>query len=353
MIARRMLAVVLGVACCIPFVEAAKAATAITSFTMRPQAVQVGEPVLLTDTTVNKTGLPFSHGWLIYGPNGLTMRLAAGDPGCLDAACSTVQLVPPYPGRYNIEEAVQNAATSAVGGDTHLLAVSDDDHPLPFQLVTPTTITLPAVIEVLTPSSNIDVTRCTAPALLESYWGFCNPYEISRSARDSNGLYRFKYGLPMGPTGTVEMVFSAGSRRELVPGSASDQEFAFEISSSAKQLAAVESCHKGEGSFSVTYYASFSSRVVAKLQVRKGKHWVTRKQAQASFTPDPEPVEVGFFEDPKPGRSPWFHRYLYFNFGQSITLGAKRRIVYEIKRGNKVLRRGRVSQRPCYKQREF
>lgn len=351
---RKCLAVALGVIFSVPFGGTAQAATAYTSFTMQPQAVQVGEPVVLTDTTVNKTGIPFAHDWIIYGPNGFYLRPAPGDSHCLTSDCSKVQLVPMSAGRYNITESASNSAIDGVGQTTHFLAVSDADHPLPFQLVTPTTIELPTVIEVLSPSSDVTITNCNAPALLGSYWASCNPYLISRSAINSSGLYRFKFGLAMGPTGPVEMVFSANARRELPPGTASDQEFTFNVVKNNAQFTAAESCYKGSGSYSVTYFASFSSKVVAKLQVRKEKKgWVTRRRAQAMFAPDPEPVEVGFFEDPMPGRSPWFHRYLYFKFGPLSTLGPKRRIIYEIKSGGKVVKQGRVSKKPCNGQREF
>jgi len=355
MFKRLFLAAVLGTILGIPLLlgGTAQAATAYTSFTMQPQAVQVGEPVVLTDTTVNRTGLPFEHDWIIYGPNGFYLHFTAGGSLCLDPDCSKVQLVPMSAGRYNISESAHNSATDEIGETEHLLAVSDADHPLPFQLVTPTTVELPSVIEVLTPSSNIMVTRCEAPALLGTHWAPCDPYQISQSARNSDGLYRFRYRLPMAPTGPIEITFSANSRSELPQGGASDQEFTFDVLKSNKQFTAVESCYKGGGNYSVTYFADFTSKVTAKLQVRRSKSWVTRKRAQAVFTPDAEPTEGDFFEESSPERSPWFHRYLYFHFGPVSTLGPKTRIIYEIKRGSRLLKKGHVSKKPCNGRRQF
>ncbi|HSX24016.1 MAG TPA: hypothetical protein VLE74_02860, partial [Candidatus Saccharimonadales bacterium] len=153
------------------------------------------------------------------------------------------------------------------------------------------------------------------------------------------------------PTGSVRLGFGAGS----IPfvGSAHGVEYTFNVTKSNEQFGDVITCYKGSGTYSVIYYNTSSSEVVAKLQVRKGKRWITQKRNASAFMPaaSTEP------EDPFSGSpfelSPWFHRYLYSNFGPVSTLGPKRRVTYEIKHGNKVLEQGLVSKKPCDKKRYF
>ncbi len=349
---RLILVIVLVVAFCIPLGGTAygAGATINTTFTMQPSVAQVGESVTLTDTTVNPTGLPLIHSWSIYEPGGNHLQFGAGDSHCIDPDCSRVQLIPTQAGRYNIAASDYNDATSFVGSTEHLLAVFDATHPLPFQLISSPTIELPATIEVLSLAPKALVSRCTATAWIGTYWDLCDPYLLKRTGPDSAGQYRFLFRLAVGPTGPVELQFVAEGRK--LAGSES-QELIFNVTSSSKQFDYVGSCYKGNGAYSVIYYYTSSSMVMARLQVRRGRHWVTLKRSAHIYVPDSEPTEADFFGNPSPEKSPWFHRYLYSNFGPASSLGPERRILVEIRHGGKLIKRDLVSKKPCNKLREF
>ena len=292
------------------------------SFTVSPAHVVVGEPVTVTDTTSNPDGYELAYEWAKTGFPNYDVR--AGSPECLNAMCSQARWTYSSPGMYEITELVSwpGAPDGGISSYQRVTVVDPADAPAPIYLTTPTTVSLPTVLEAVSPKPHLQNERldrglvfggCKS-ALSESAWGVCEPYLIGRTGPDASGLYHYRFRLVMANPGVVELTFSAWNAPgrfpfELIPEYADTQTFTLNVIGNAYQFGDVRSCRYPNlmeswmteplhNLFELDYYAAMNSRVTLGLEVRRGRRWVTVKHAVFSF----------WVKSPRGISSPWVIR---------------------------------------------
>ncbi len=326
-------------------------ATPAVSFTVSPSRVVVGGTVTVTDTTSNPDGYTLTYKWAKTGyPN---YDVQAGSPECLNANCSQAQWTYSSSRTYEITELVSWPGAPDGGISTYqtVTVVDPSDAPAPIILNGPTTVSLPTVLEMLSPKTHLDY-QCTQPALAGSDWESCGGNLIGRTGPDSGGLYHYRFEFPMANPGTVELAVSAWTTDSQ---HADGQTFTLNVTGNAYTFGSVHSClypvrltangqvqHALNGQpirnvYSLYYYAAMNSHVAVMLQVRRSNRWVTVKHKEATFNIYPQST----------GASPWTARYLRVRFGPPNLLGRNRRAIYQIKHGRKLLKQGHLSTRAC------
>lgn len=318
------------------------------SFTVSPQRAVVGEPITVTDTTSNPEGHELTYEW---AKTGFPYDVQAGSPECLNAECSQAQWSYSSPGTYEVTQLV-NWPGGEGGSYQRVTVVSAIEAPAPIILNGPTTVSLPTVLDVMSPKQRLINGGCAQPALHGSEWEFCHQYLIKRVGPDPNGFYHYRLRLPMAYPGTVELTFVAWNQD---PKQADVQTFTITVTGNAYRFGDVRSCYwpklrrldgglKQRGIrpirhvYDLHYYAAINSRVVAKLQARQGKRWVTKKATREQFALN------------KRDLSPWTRRSIQAHFGPKQRLDRKDwRAIYEIRKGRKLLKRGHLSKRRCTK----
>ena len=284
MLKRFSLTMALGVILSTAFAGAAQAIT--VSFNVRPNFVKVGEPVILTDKTVSPSGQTLTHAWNVFdnSAEGLpTARvIEAGNSACLNPDCSQVQLTRTEPGEYNVDETVgipNGYLNESENEENHGFVVYDPAHPPPFTLASPTTVSLPAVLEVLSPENHVNI-YCSEPAWERTYWQYCAPYLLSQTGPDNQDQYHFRFKVPVGYPGQMELWVESPPKAASAIHTA---EFLLNVTSSTEQFGDVQSCYEGKGAYSFSYYDTTSSSLALKLQVLRNGKWRTRKKKLASF----------------------------------------------------------------------
>ena len=346
---RFTLIALLGVLLSVAFAGTAQASPEV-SFTVNPNRVVVGQPITVVDTTSNPEELELTHEWAKAGFPNYDVR--AGSPECLNANCSQARWTYSSPGTYEIDELVSwpGAPDGGISAEQKITVVSALDAPAPIVLNGPTTVGLPQVLDVMSPKPHLKTGGCAQPVLKGTEWEFCEQYLVKRVGPDASGFYHYRFRLPMAYPGTVELTFVAWNES---PEHADIQTFTINVTGNAYRFGDVRSCYwptllNPEGDpetfggarpirdiCELHYYAAMNSRVEVKLQAKEESRWVTKKVKKAEFRVSTKTL------------SPWTRRDLRARLIPANLLGKNQRVIYEIKQGRKLLKRGNLSKRRC------
>lgn len=315
------------------------------TFTVSPERAAVGETITVTDTTPNPEGLDFTYEWAKTGyPASYDVR--AGSPECLNADCSQAQWTYATPGMYEIRMAVKWSSNPEDSKGTYqrVTIVAAGEAPAPILLASPTTVSLPTVLEVLSPKRHMRFGGCIQKNLGEVA-GYCEPYLIKRTGPDTGGFYHYRFRFVLVQPGPVEVGFSAWNKD---PSQTDYQTFDLNVTGNAYRFGDVRSCHwpflrKPNGDqvttpgrlpvrnvYDLYFYSEKNARVTVSLQIREDGHWVTTQKRRKQFS--------GLVY------SPWSRKQMRIPFESP---SSNRRITYEIKNGRKLLKRGMFSTKRC------
>ena len=328
-------------------------ATPQGNFAVSSTRIVVGESITVTDTSTGTEGYEVSYEWAKTGYPNFDVR--AGSPECLNANCSQAQWTYSSSGTYQINEQLTWPGCSSMqgtctGASNAVVVVDPADAPAPIILDSPTTVSLPTVLDVASPKPHLRFGGCIQPALHGSEAEFCEPYLIKRVGPDAGGLYHYRFRFPMANPGVVELTFVAWNTN---PEHADGQTFTLNVTGNAYRFGDVRSCYwrkalNSEGKpvqfgnrpvesvYDLYFYSVMDSRVVAKLQVRQNGRWVTRKTREGLFSTHLAAGQRVY--------SPWNRKHMRIHFDPP---GNDRRITYEIKHGRKLLKRGNLSKQAC------
>lgn len=310
-------------------------ATPTPSFTVSPTQPVVGSPVTLTDTTSNPDGYTLSYEWKIEGA-GFDRWVKAGDPLCANSVCSQVQVTFSQSGSVHILEAVIKEGTTYPYTSWIGSVAPASDPPAPITLVGPTAVSLPTVLEVLSPKNHLQLNNCRQPALAGSVGEYCKAYLVKRVGPDAVGLYHYRLQLAvvagLGDL-TIEAVAWNAARNANaweVPGYADRQSFNLNVVGNSLTFGLVRSC-RGSSGYGLYFFATMNTEVVAQFQIKEAKHWVTKRTKRKTFL--------------NSALSPWGRRY--FQAKPASQTSGRNRVSYEIKHGRKVLKKGIFSEHAC------
>ena len=234
-------------------------------------------------------------------------------------------------------------------------------------LASPPEVEAPATMVLSAPYPDVEVGGCSRVGTAEN----CYPYLVGRSGPDANGRYLSEWQLPMAPVGAIEIGVSAnsfGTFGTRITFTVTGNRFKFtDFRSCTVEEFAVDPLHKksrgspGPVSRAIAdYYAQVDTSLTYQLQqkVRTKTHhwrWATVKKYKAWEFPIAH-SELG------EGYGPYERRETKQNVPQELfylrkgkTLyprnlkAPKYRVVYFVKQGKKLLKRGVVSRKPCRK----
>ncbi len=231
-------------------------------------------------------------------------------------------------------------------------------------LASPSEVGLPAAIVLSSPYPDVEVWFCSGVGTGEN----CYPYLVGRSGPDASGRYLSEWQLPMAPTGAIELGVSADSfgtfgtlvtftvtgnrfnytdfrsctREELPPSSSRDAEW---YRNHPKWVEPSQTI--------VDYYAQVDTSLTYQLQ-RKVRtktnrtQWATIKKYSKRWD-----FPIAHSELAK-GYGPYERREAKQNIPEELLFPAKQpaskyRVVYFVRQGQKLLKRGVVSKKPCQK----
>ena len=314
----------------------------VASFTVSATQIVVGESVVATDTSSNPEGKELTYEW-----SSGNVIAKADSPECLNANCSQVRFTYSSVGSFIITERVKWPGSPGSSVFQEIKVVEASEAPAPIILNGPTTVSLPTVLDVMSPKPNMR-SACIQPALRGSEWEVCQLYLIKRVGPDPSGFYHYRFRFVMANPGTVEVIFGAWNVRE---GAANSQIFTMNVTGNAFRFGDVRSCYwprlkNDEGKiigsgwrttnvYELRYYAAMDSRVVVKLQLREDHRWVTVERQSATWD-----GIAGF------RLSPWTMRYIRAAFGPKYYRSTKpHRALYQIRHGKRVLKQGQLTKK--------
>lgn len=344
-----MLVAVLGGILSVVLFSGTAIAAPVPSFTVTPERAAVGDPITVTSTTSNPEGLDLTYEWAKAGYPNYDVRV--GSPECLNAECSQARWTYATPRLYGIELVIKWPGNSeGVGTNKTVTIVAAGEAPAPIYLASPTTVSLPTVIEVRSPKRRMIPWGCQQVPLKGSYRESCKQYLVKRTGPDPEGFFHYRFRLPMAYPGVVELSFLAWNEDR---SQADFKTFSVTVTGNAYRFGDVRSCYwpvlrnvenkrttapsgHSEHLYDLFFYSEKDVRVTVDFQVRKGDRWVTTRRRQETFS--------SRLSSDGQVYSPWSRKQVRVRFEPPTS---DRRLTYQIKNGRTLLKRGTFSTTRC------
>lgn len=252
-----------------------------------------------------------------------------------------------------VEESI-SSSEETWGSVSHFIqVVSASEAPSPIYLLSPSSLALPTGITLASPKPNL-VAYCRQSELRETG---CGMYYVKRTGPDANGLYYYRFRLPMAPVGQIVVTASAWSNDS---HQADRQEFPVTVTENQIKYGDFRTCIDTRTTKAlIVYYARMTTEVVFRIEqkVRQGKRliWKARKPKRTVFTVE----KVGSLG----GELPYSAREARFRVPESWAWDKRNRTQHEhssdyqpepptratylVKRGKRVIKQAHIPKRLC------
>lgn len=358
----------LGILLSVAFAGTAVAEPVSVHFSMTQSSNPCVAPCTITVT--DETPGAADHAWDFHynsdgwgGHSGFLAEVTAGNSACLTPNCSQAKWTYDRPigsgplAYYQVAESVSNAS----GFDWKTVNVVEaTDAPSEITLVGPSVKRFPNTLVLLSPKTNLRIESCfTGDVHTGAGYYPCKPYFVRKTGPDGSGLYHYAWRLPMAPPGEVKIEAIAWTGDE---HNSDRKELTFTATGNRYRYGDFRSCfqptvtaygkHRNTElyrNFHLAFYAQMTTVSLLKFQsqvTQNGKpRWVTEDVERTKHP-----------NNPLQGSSPYYRREAVIEVpGDRVsTKGTPHgphpvpfRIVYEVKAGRKVLKKGLLSRKLC------